>query len=162
MLRKIKFALILTMFAGLFGCGFMSDELSGEFEGTTRVSRIYYGSEVSDTLKTGTGRISFPHSSTLRLGSNTALPDCNLSIIKRDTDYWIDTGTQFVGETNDGNGCKASLTGDKAAKVDIYHGTMTEEKDGELVVKINFQPRDVPTGTMMYQLEFRGSKKGWF
>lgn len=162
MFRKIKFALILATFAGLCGCGFMSDDLSGEFEGTTRLSRVYYNSDIADPLKTGTGRISFPFPSTLRFGSNTPLPDCNLALIETsETEYSIDFSTQYKGESNDGNGCQALLAGSPAFRADIYKGKLRREANGDIVVKVEFQPRD-STGSTLYELEFRGSKKGWF
>lgn len=158
-MREIISMLIVFVLICSSACS--SGELSGEYEGTVKLSRIYYNSDDPDLIKSETGRISFPSARTLRFGSGTPLPDCNLEVnMFSDTEFTLNYGVQFKGETNDGRGCEA-VVADSRARVEINHATMKGDVNGEIVIKVNFEPRD-SDGASNYQVEFNGKKKGWF
>ena len=142
------------------GCGGSSDGPTGQFEGSTRLSRIYHGSELKDLLGGGSGEVEFRSHDSFRFGSTTPLPDCNVSISPMKNDeYLITSVTQFRGEMNDGQGCRARLLSDLEIPASV-EGKITRNAEGELVVKAIFYPRDAPDSGQ-YELEFRGTKKGW-
>lgn len=161
MIGKIKVAFLIAAVVALNACGFSSDKLSGEYEGTMKLSKTYYGSDSSDMFASGTGEISFPYRDRLRFGRETPLPGCNLSINEiGESEYQITSMTQFKGESNDGQGCKAVILADLEVPVSV-EGSIKLAANGEVVVRAFLSRRD-STDNNPYELLFRGRKKGWF
>ena len=168
MLRIIKLGFILAAFVGLSACGNSYDWMNGEFEGTTKITSID-GTTKLDTVSTGNGRINFKVPLYARLGTNTPLPDCNVHFSFEDEDYKYylnEIGSEYQGEANGGGGCKGFITktGATGAATDIefYGGRMRREKDGEVIMNLEFRVKGATGTGGQYEFEFRGKKKGWF
>ena len=142
------------------GCGSSSGP-SGEFEGTTKLSRVYYGTERADLIGGGSGDAQFRSYDMFRFGKTTSLPDCSVSITELKEDEWIITGsTQFRGESNDGQGCRARLLSDLEFPATV-EGKIKRTADGGIEVKAVFYRRDSPDSGQ-FRLDFAGEQKGWF
>ena len=133
MLEKIKSVITAALLVGLTSCG-GGDSLSGEMEGTTKLSRIYYGSDASVEIAGGKGTVSFPSATMLRFGANTPLPDCNLGFTQNgENSYGVDWGMQYKGESNDGHGSQFSLPGAAPGRVDIYDAKLKRDAESGIV-----------------------------
>ena len=165
MLTKFKTVIILAAFVALCACGYDYDWMSGEFEGTTKITSVE-GSEISnETVSTGNGRINFKIPFYARLGSNTSVPDCNLHFNSETEPYkyrLVERNSAYQGESNDGKGCKAFLTTGVATDIEFYQGKMRRETDGEVIMTLRFQVKGATGTSGQYEFEFRGRKKGWF
>ena len=165
MFGKIKSGFVLAAAVGLgVACGYDYDWMKGDFEGTTKLSKIYYGSgSPPETVSSGEGRINFAFPFRPKLGISTPVPDCSLNFLSEvnEDQYYLDPSSAYKGSSNDGKGCEALMAPGVATRIEFLQGSMKREKDGEVVMKLKFIPKD-STGATQYEFEFRGRKKGWF
>ena len=166
MLRKIKLGLILAALVGLCACGTDYDWWSGELEGTSKISQIYSsGSAAQIVSPQQKGKLIFKAPFSLKLGTDTQLPDCSLSFSAGDVDIKHKVSgfdRAFKGDTNNGKGCQAFLTSATPTEIETYHSEVTRDDKGEVTLKINFRPIGATGTSGQYEFEFRGTKKGWF
>lgn len=162
MLRIINILLILGILAGTFACGYDYDWMKGDFEGSTKLMRLGPYSKSSEVIRSGNGRINFAAPFYVRFENNTPLPDCNLRFSSEKEPFKYSLAypiTPYRGESNDGRGCGAYLIEGEAVGIDVNTGSMSRDKDGEVVMNIKFSLRG--DSSRQYELEFRGRKKGW-
>lgn len=146
---------------GLSGCWSSPDVRSGTYEGATKLSRVYYGSDRSDPIAGGSGEIAFRSRDALHFGDTTPLPNCNVSITElKEGEYMITSSTQFRGESNDGLGCRARLPHGLEFPATV-EGRIKRRPDGGIDVTALFYRKDSPDSGQ-FQLEFAGERKGWF
>lgn len=161
--RLLVIAVIIVCLGMMSACGDQDSRMSGTFEGTSKVTRKSSYSSSPETVSTGKGTVTFKLLETLRLDDNMPLPNCNIRFrYETEAKEYRDTMQEFTGkDNNDGNGCKAISGTASSFNIRIINAKLSQGDKGEIILLVVYEAKDLPGGSP-FELEFRGTKKGWF
>jgi hypothetical protein len=167
--KTIKSILLLAVFA-LF-CAACADkrigEMSNSYEGRTKIiveSSAYSSDNIMVSL--GFGGFNFTTYDSIKLTSDSPLPDCNLKIggqiDEGKAKYFVIGTSAYKGDNNDSLGCMGEVEKKQMKRVEVTGGTIERDKtSGDVILIVNYKPKDSES-EVNYEMHMTAHKKGWF